>query len=398
MEFQIDFNIGIELNVYEDSVVFTVDFRERINSVVEFRLRDNSFEIISTTDGSSEVSFDAGFPLYRPESTAGLIKNDLLMPARFSSSIRFLIAKFIYLQTAALKVCIETPRGVQMLESNLCLFWLVLDYCQNGMVLASRVHELLGVKRKRLIDLIAGKYIDGVERFISKIDLFVADRDEIEIIKRFILNENAISVFSEWNRIPVQVLYVIEKHPDFLGARFLLDWCEREAIQKSYFLCGFYDLVKLTNDVIRLGEELKLKNSKVLVFECKTIKQLNDLHDKWSYVFNKNGVYHSPDTYFEKPLINNCHDVEWISSANSLIDEGIEMMHCVAVYINKVRRHESYMFSVFSPERATLELGFRNGSYFIKELKGIKNSEVGKETREKIIVWLDRENKGCKLH
>ena len=68
------------------------------------------------------------------------------------------------------------------------------------------------------------------------------------------------------------------------------------------------------------------------------------------------------------------------------------MEHCIATYVNKAKKGSSIIFSVFDPERATLEVGERDGKYYLKEIKKKNNLEVSESTRKKVQKWLRVEN------
>lgn len=375
----------------EDEIVaFTFTFIGQIDSVVYIEVDGSSFAIKILAYGDIEEVLDGGFPLYFKDGSS-LLDNDLLSSDEVMST--YLVSKirsFYYMQTAFIKVCMESHRAVQMLESNPCLLWLMLDFSIKNSLTAKHLHSWLGVKRKRIVREIVGTDVDGAEKFVSKIVPLTGEENELELIRRTVSVAEIVSAFNHWVYVPIQALYISERYPELLGADYLLEWCSKDGGRMSDYLIGSPSLDKLTGDAVRLGEELNIKNSKAIVKACKTVDQLKKLHDNWVISLNRSRRYYDPDIEFNRPKIMECEGVAWISSANGLIDEGKRMKHCVATYIRKVISGESIIFSVIYPERATLEIREKSGKFNMVEIKKENNLEVSRETRLYIENWLNQ--------
>ncbi|MFK4753679.1 PcfJ domain-containing protein [Oceanobacter antarcticus] len=384
-----------ELKIFktETSVTLRFDFTEAIDSVVSIEIKARSFEVQIQAYGVQEDALDAGFPLYSNDGTSFFSNNNLSNFENVYCPPTPKIFLFSYLQTAFIKVCTESSRGIQMLESNPCLLWLMLDYSIKYSLDRVQLHSWLGMKRKKIINKIVGMNFDGDEKFLTKIDPLTGESNELNLIMRMVTNPQIVSAYAHWSRIPIQVLYVAERYPALHGAQYLLDWCSSNYDRMSSYLPGSSALNKLTEDTIRVGKELNIKNSRSLVVACQTVDQLNKLHDSWVESLNNSRRYYDPDIEFDRPDIQQCEGVKWISSANSLVSEGVVMGHCIATYVDKARLGKSIIYSVFYPERATLEITNRNGVFNIVEIKKEKNKEVSEETVNYVRDWLNQENK-----
>jgi hypothetical protein len=126
---------------------------------------------------------------------------------------------------------------------------------------------------------------------------------------------------------------------------------------------------------------------------CESSDQIYRLHTKWIGLLNESQSYLEEDIIFEPFVKENCSQFEYVESFNGLVYEGRLMKHCVATYRERVIRKESYIFKVNFPERATLEVGFAGGEFFLKQLKLIKNMEPSKETYTEVNEWLRKLNK-----
>lgn len=84
--------------------------------------------------------------------------------------------------------------------------------------------------------------------------------------------------------------------------------------------------------------------------------------------------------------------IEPITSAEALVNEGEEQQNCVASYANRVHQGTTFIYRVLQPERATLSIVQSTplGEWSIGELETKCNIEVQPETEEFIRNWLDR--------
>lgn len=374
------------------SLSLSFDFREYLDVVVVLDFQVSAVNINILSNGVREDCLDAGLPIFNEDGTPIYFGKNFPTPKCFSYLYVSIISRFQYLQTALLKICAESVRGIQMLQSNPCLLWIVIDFANKNFFSVEQVHFLLGAKRKNILIDTVGSMPDGVEKFISKIVILTGEKSELDLIQRIILDKSMIEAYAHWSQIPIQALYISERYPVLCGAGYLLEWCSENKGRMSSYLSGITDLEKRVEDTISLGLALNIKSANKIVKACHTIMQLENLHDQWTETLNKSRKYYEPDIEFDRPIINEVEGVKWLSTANSLVDEGIEMNHCIATYVNKARRGLSIIFSVSVPERATVEIREGNGGYVLVELKRKNNLEVSEETKEKIQQWLRMEN------
>ena len=108
-----------------------------------------------------------------------------------------------------------------------------------------------------------------------------------------------------------------------------------------------------------------------------------------------------PDAPFPPPPIPGNKFIQPIESESGLKDEGRAMGNCVAEepdYLRRILKGASYIYRVYYPERCTLEVSIsRTGLFGIKEIKGINNCRVPKQTREFVRDWLNRHSPAKKL-
>lgn len=85
-----------------------------------------------------------------------------------------------------------------------------------------------------------------------------------------------------------------------------------------------------------------------------------------------------------------------LRTLRQLITEGIAQHNCVGSYGDRVRRGKCYLYSVRSPERATLSIvKSASGEWRISELRSAFNESVNPETRAAVTAWLSQTRIGA---
>lgn len=367
---------------------FKFDFTAQIDSVITMVVSGKNFRINIAAYGESYESLDAGMAILSKDGSAIFPELGFEEHAGFSCLPILVIAKFCYLQTAIIKLCLESARAVQMLNSNPCLFWIMVHSAVESELNSHDVNLWLGNKRKDIIKELLGASVNGDEKFISKVVLLAGRQNELELLMRLAVLEEVVTSYSAWQAVPIQVLYVAERYPELNGAKFLLDWCSKHRERLGEYLVGFDETYRVARDTVRMGRLLNIKSSLDIVKACSTLKQLNELHNGWVILLNKSQQFYDPDIKFSPSRLIEIKGVRWIATANELVAEGIEMKHCVATYVEKVCRGGSYVFSVSYPERATLEVLAWNDVYVLSEIKKMNNLDVSGETLEYVKNWI----------
>ncbi len=87
-------------------------------------------------------------------------------------------------------------------------------------------------------------------------------------------------------------------------------------------------------------------------------------------------------------------DIEPITTREELLDESERQRHCVASYVFSIENRRRAVYRVLRPQRATLSLRYRDGTWEIEELRGTANAEVRHETSEAVRSWFTRAVEG----
>ena len=138
-----------------------------------------------------------------------------------------------------------------------------------------------------------------------------------------------------------------------------------------------------------MGENLGVSNFQTVVDRQPTKEKLQELHDRWVGELHKEKKGEINNVPFPLPPIPGSEEIIPITTYRELFVEGKKMHHCVACYLQKIRSGNSYIYKVFAPQRATLEIVLNQGSSpGVGQLKLAHNQEPSKETLAAVHEWM----------
>lgn len=370
-----------------------INFQPSLDCKVKLSISRDTLRITIEAYGSVEEDIDPGFAIFATDQQS--IYNNLLekLPNSISSEALNSLIEIKHLQLIAIKSCAESHRAQQMLLSNKALFWVVLDRINSESCYSKKtLDSLFGAKRRQLTELTLNSEKQRTVKFLEKIVTLTGEQNELDLIKRSASNDETISKFKHWEKVPVQALYIDERFPKLSSSRIVWNWCKKDYRRMADFTRQLNALERLFEDTVEMGNRLNIKNARNMLMQCEDESKLQLLHDHWvSLTVRSNTKFH-PDIIFDDTDLKTPIWLEQIVSANQLIEEGKEMEHCIGTYVNKAVTGKSLIFRVRLGERATLELKRRGSKLEIVEIKKHKNQNVSKQTRDTIQKWLRRHN------
>ncbi|MEH5745712.1 PcfJ domain-containing protein [Atlantibacter hermannii] len=257
------------------------------------------------------------------------------------------------------------------------------------------IEYLSRVKRRHLLSILANTSPqERIVNILKKTSMLHGRKYEFLWLSRCLQDENIIETYKHKEIITIQELYLAYRYRTLSGSALLSSICnERREFLREYKV-GMCSLERLVKDSIRIGENLGIKKSKDIIMACTSKNSVKLMHDKWSQKLRETTKFLVNDILLEEPSIRVIPGIEFISSINSLIQEGKDMEHCLASYKDKVINCESYIYKITAPknERVTVELGLSNGIYILKQAKGFRNAEPSNLAINFIHTWLDNEN------
>jgi hypothetical protein len=148
-------------------------------------------------------------------------------------------------------------------------------------------------------------------------------------------------------------------------------------------------------DTINMADDLEL------VRRCTSIDALRELHDKLVRELNRQQSYRwrhqdADGNYLPlpEPPVAGGEGIVALSTQEMIIDEGLEMDHCILTYIGRVLDGEYYVYKMTEPERLTIGLKQNSaGLWSISQVKGKRNAEPSESGRAIVQRWFHARGK-----
>jgi hypothetical protein len=124
----------------------------------------------------------------------------------------------------------------------------------------------------------------------------------------------------------------------------------------------------------------------------KSAFQIKNLHDTLAVELSRKSKEAIVEKYGEdlpsSPL-REAENIVHISKVRDLLAEGEEMKHCVGGYVERVMSGDVFIYRIFEPERATVEVErMPDGKFRIVQVKSYKNGDVSNTTFMLLRDWL----------
>jgi hypothetical protein len=149
---------------------------------------------------------------------------------------------------------------------------------------------------------------------------------------------------------------------------------------------------QMLRDTHRLGEQLGISEVDAILAQCTTWRALAALHDAWARRLHSLDIAKqvaAKGNELPEPPFPGTKDIQPVTTVYDLLMEGTGMHHCVGSYLDAIRRGDSYIYKVFSPNRATVELGHdKNRQWILRQIKGYCNRDPGMPTVTNVQAWL----------
>jgi hypothetical protein len=128
------------------------------------------------------------------------------------------------------------------------------------------------------------------------------------------------------------------------------------------------------NDCIRL-------NKRFLSLKVTSVKRWQDEHSKrFAMIRAKNTPDFKTKDIYKNALEGFEYEAELINEKKRLVDESVEMGHCVSTYAHKINNGDCAIFAIkYKDVRYTLEIGMLNDSFIVSQLKGRYNASAPQE-------------------
>ncbi len=314
-----------------------------------------------------------------------------LYAAQIPQEIASVVQHYEIDQMVMLHLCASSQRAVQLLRHSPNFLWLIGPFvAQASQGQPQIIHDILGCSQKKLLGIAFGTATQSMVNMLKKIPLGTIS-DERFCFLQALSDTTCSAVLRHRQTCPWPLFKIIIRYGDLLqypfARRLFLEKLSLEELQ-----CNLSAVVKVYIDTVRLGRVLRIENSSRFVAGCESLYALRLLHERWIHRLNNEQEAQSLARLakpFPSPPVPGTADIIPLDTECKLLTEGRTMHHCVGGYGSTVRAGASYIYQVWKPERATLELRLaQNGTWRIAQIKASCNAEVSSKTRNFLQGWL----------
>jgi hypothetical protein len=215
---------------------------------------------------------------------------------------------------------------------------------------------------------------------ILNLELKYLGSDEFDLVVGF----DWTGVSKHLTHLPVidfQLIDFLKRYPELVTAKIIqkygAQWCWKE-----------FNMI--FNDTLNMANNLGIVDIMNRIRQCKDLRQLILLHDKFSLEINKKKCSEIDFIEYEKPPIEGNSNIVPIINNHELHKEGGLQKHCVASYHRRVIERTHYIYKILHPERATLSIRLTKvGVYVLDQLYLSCNRKVSAETRAFVLAWIN---------
>ena len=142
-------------------------------------------------------------------------------------------------------------------------------------------------------------------------------------------------------------------------------------------------------DTINMAGDLELLR------RCISIEALQALHNNLVREMNRQESYRwrhrdADGNFFPlpEPPVVSCDGISALTTQGMIVDEGLQMGHCILSYIGRVLSGKYYVYQMTEPERLTIGLKKSiTGIWSIDQVKGIRNTAPSKSGMDIVQRW-----------
>lgn len=303
-----------------------------------------------------------------------------------------------YWQFALLQWVSMDQRAADLVKSAPLLLWLLYHNRKKFPEKwdDERWFNVLDLKRHEIFQEMFGWSSKSAVRALGKIKLSNGGIRDLHAIHYFCMDEENIKDTAHMKVIPVHLLMVMRKYLNW--GKFFERFKQEDypgGVEKALADAKeFSALVKETCLVIAALYGRNREKQMRKPYTCSSLEQLQKMHDQLTYRLNMQRDHKRLKQMrhqyrnFPSPPLPGTNIVQAVSNIELLLDEGKEMNHCVTSYADKIMRRECYIYRVYRPERATLEVEIVRGKPKIVQFKLKNNHNPSEKSWNMARLWL----------
>ena len=307
------------------------------------------------------------------------------LPGNAAKALR----QFASHQCRLIHVLRQYPLSEEMASSAPILCWAASSLL-GASPSKGEIGSLFGSRRNLILEKFCGTGSASHLKFLTKIRDFSYQHEDLGLLKGMLRQERLMLKLRHVRMINWPVLRVFYKQPYILEMKCALDCLSASNCRDAFMFLGKVGMY--IRDIRRMCQTASLEYPWARICAMKSAFQIKNLHDAIAVELSRKNAEAIIEKYGEdlphSPL-RGTENIVHISKVRDLLAEGEEMAHCVGGYVDRVMSGEVFIYRIFEPERATLEVERTpDGKFRIVQVKLYKNRHVSNMTLMLLKDWL----------
>ena len=265
----------------------------------------------------------------------------------------------------------------ELLVSAPLLVWLIMEHAKQACLPPDAVFPLFSLKRTQILALHGLPASAAVLKLLHKYHATDFNQQDIALI-RGLYAQFEPRVLSRFKRMQRDLATWLLDHPDIIQYPFIYDLADTDIVSIRTTL----------RDTLAMAEQGRLPQAQRQLQQCRQLDGLYALHDDLVTHYNRIQIQTKKNTHYPICPLTGNEQIIPVTNAYDLMQEGINMKHCIGSYHQRVLNGEYFVFQVMAPERATLGLHYVRGELKVDQLRLKRNGTPAKATEETVYWWL----------
>lgn len=300
------------------------------------------------------------------------------------------------------------PWACELAKDNALLFFLLVRAQQRYKLTMRQVQLMTRMKRPALLSLLRYEGSPAMERFLRRCGFLRLDNPEFEVLHRFV--QRPVPSWAMHWQVPHLALFT---SVDEMTLPYASISCgnvmrDRDVVHPTLVNCKPEELRGVLPGAVRalvsryaeiarliaiIDDAAEQRRERAALSRCPNIARLSWLHDdlgdRGQHHWSRYVQMRMAGRTWPAPPLRGSLDVQPITDARTLIEEGYRMHHCIPTYIDRILNGTGYAYRVFAPQRATLFIEkSAQGIWKVFDVRTVCNGVPNRETDSVVDHWL----------
>lgn len=360
-----------------------VPFEPHFALVKPFRSKKKKEPILPQTPIQLNLFTSQPIQPLKKQQTPRQRKNQAFERLRFSltKDVARILEPFEQNQWPLLFLLHHSTEAVELATQNPILAYLMAIFCRQKDLSPNQIKSLLAQKQTTILRYLGFTGKTSEIKILRKIIPSSLSVDHSLYLRHLLQNNVAEKILLHLKKVNAGVIALM-MNPELLGlvSVEMLQEISEDKREKYYPFTA-----SILTESLQFAKEINQPRTT-------PFKSMQNFR-RWYQEIETDYARQLPERLLQEklpspPIAGNQMIIPLLTS-QALIEEGRLQKNCVATYIPRVQRRETYIYRVLLPERATLSIVKAHGTWYLGELFLAENEPVSPLTRQAVTRWFE---------